>query len=290
MKNLNLTWDSLFSKDHLPVEVLRRSPQPAYPLHTHDFSELVIIINGRGIHFTDRDEFLVSKGDTFVIQGRQAHGYKEPERLELVNIVYDPAILTIPGYDLFDIPGYHTIFTLEPEYRRNHQFKSRLHLTPSQLDHVLDRLKCIETEIGTMEPGKAFMISALFMQLVVFLSRSYLRPGSGAFPAESEMLLRFGKTLAYLRSNYMNRIGMDALVKISGMSESSLLRAFKRITGYAPSEYIVRLRIGRAASLLKLGSKTVTEISYEVGFNDSNYFSRQFRKIMNVSPTEYRAG
>jgi AraC-like DNA-binding protein len=290
MKQLNLTWDNLFEKDHLPVEVLRRSPQPAYPLHTHDFSELVIVLNGSGVHFTDEDEFLVSKGDSFVIQGRQAHGYKRPDNLELVNIAYDPSILTVPGYDLFDIPGYHSFFTLEPQFRKHHRFKSRLHLSSTQLEFASGCIGAMEREINGGMPGKIFCTTALFMQLVVYISRCYQEPLDGRLPVESRKLLKFGEVLAYLRKNYSDPIRIETLTDISGMSESSLLRAFNRIAGCSPSEYLIRLRLNQACGLLKQTSKPITEISFDIGFNDSNYFSRQFKKVIGQSPRSYRSG
>ncbi|MBT3191025.1 MAG: helix-turn-helix transcriptional regulator, partial [Verrucomicrobia bacterium] len=73
-----------------------------------------------------------------------------------------------------------------------------------------------------------------------------------------------------------------------GMSESSLLRAFKQATARAPTQYLLELRLRRARHLLRYTRLNVTEIAFQTGFNDSNYFARQFRKGVGTSPREYR--
>ena len=72
------------------------------------------------------------------------------------------------------------------------------------------------------------------------------------------------------------------------MSESSLLRAFKQATDRAPTQYLLDLRLRRAKNLLRNTSLNITEITFQTGFNDSNYFARQFRKRVGTSPHEYR--
>jgi len=72
------------------------------------------------------------------------------------------------------------------------------------------------------------------------------------------------------------------------MSESSLLSTFKEATGQSPIDYLIHLRIQRAAELLCRSVQSISEIAFAVGFEDSNYFSRQFRQTMHTSPREYR--
>ena len=69
---------------------------------------------------------------------------------------------------------------------------------------------------------------------------------------------------------------------------SNLMRVFRKATGQTPIEYLVRLRIQRAMDMLRNTDLTVTEIALEVGFNDSNYFTRQFRRILGESPRSFR--
>ncbi len=82
---------------------------------------------------------------------------------------------------------------------------------------------------------------------------------------------------------------MQDLMEYSNMSESSVLRTFKRITGYPPFEYQMRQRMFAASRELSDTKLDITQIAYDVGYNDSNYFSRCFKKFMNMTPRDYRS-
>jgi AraC-like DNA-binding protein len=66
------------------------------------------------------------------------------------------------------------------------------------------------------------------------------------------------------------------------------MRVFRKATGQTPIDYLVRLRIQKSISLLRNTDQPIIEIALESGFNDSNYFTRQFRKLTNESPSAYR--
>jgi transcriptional regulator GlxA family with amidase domain len=72
------------------------------------------------------------------------------------------------------------------------------------------------------------------------------------------------------------------------MSESSLVRAFKSVMGRPPMEHVIKVRVTRAAELLTKTDLKITDVAFRCGFSDSNYFSRQFKQVMNASPREYR--
>ena len=69
---------------------------------------------------------------------------------------------------------------------------------------------------------------------------------------------------------------------------SSLLRHFKQINGSSPKEYLIGLRINYACELLDSTQLSIGEIAFKSGFNDSNYFTRQFRRVTGRSPRDYR--
>ena len=76
---------------------------------------------------------------------------------------------------------------------------------------------------------------------------------------------------------------------VSGLSASSMLRTCKRVTGCSPAEYQKKLRMLSAIDDLVQSDKSVTQIALDAGYNDSNYFSRLFKKFANLTPSEYRA-
>ncbi len=279
-----LTKAEFFGDLSLPIELIRRNPQEPFPLHTHEFSELVIVFAGRGTHVTESEEWSIQAGDVFVIQGERAHGYCTIEALRLVNILFDPTHLGVPETDLLAIPGYHALVTVEPRYRREHRFGSRLRLSLEQLGQVALLVDALERETAAKEPGYQSMAAAYFMQIVGYLSRCFTAAGS----PRRLSLLRLAAAIGHLEQNIDRRVGIAELRAITHMSESSLLRAFKKTVGLSPIGYHLRLRLRRACRLLESRELPITEVAYRAGFCDSNYFSRAFRRVMGVSPRAYR--
>jgi two-component system response regulator YesN len=73
-----------------------------------------------------------------------------------------------------------------------------------------------------------------------------------------------------------------------GVSESTLMHQFKKETGWSVSEYIAKTRLANASRLLKSTEWSINMISDMSGFRDAAYFSKVFRKLTNMSPSEYR--
>jgi AraC-like DNA-binding protein len=270
--------------DAFPLSVERRDPQPEFPPHKHEFSEVVIVTNGSALHITGRESWRLSAGDVFVIGGTRVHEYRELKNLGLINILFDHRKLQMQLGDLPSVPGYHALFTLEPVWRKKNQFNSRLRLTPGELASVLGIVDQLEIELKTRAPGFGFQATALFMQIVCYLARCY----SNFKSPDSRALLRSAEAIAHLESNFAEPLNLDHLAQIAHMSKRSFIRSFQAATGNSPIAYLIELRVRHACRLLRQSDQSVTEIAFQVGFNDSNYFARQFRNITGHTPRSYR--
>jgi AraC-like DNA-binding protein len=85
-------------------------------------------------------------------------------------------------------------------------------------------------------------------------------------------------------------VTVEDVAEAVGTSPTSLHRMFREIVGRPPIDYLIHLRIEKAAQLLRRGGLRVGEVSGAVGFNDSNYFARQFRSVTGRTPREYAKG
>lgn len=253
--------------------------------HYHDFCELVIVTKGSAFHCLGKTEFPVTAGDVFLLQGKQRHYFHDRKNLELINVMYDPARIELPESELRKMPGYCAMFMLEPAYRQQHRFASRLHLHRIPLGYVEQITSDMESESTQKTAGYEVALRARLLELLVFLARAY----TGNSATEAHALLRIGHVIGALENDFSKDWKLDELQKIAGMSRSNLARVFQKATGQSAIEYLIRLRIQKAMELLHSTDMTITEIALEVGFNDSNYFSRQFRAITGISPTSYRS-
>jgi AraC-like DNA-binding protein len=259
---------------------------PFYATHTHNCYELSIVLDGMGVHTTDEEEYSIDAGDVFVIHKGQAHGFKKIKSAEIVNLMYIPEYIFSMPLDIRKIPGYKALFTLEPIYRKSHAFRSRLKLKKSEMQNVKTLIKKIDTEQEEKKPGWKAAISGHFLELVIYLSRSY----SGIKASEyHKSLYRIAEAISFIEENYKELPRLDELAKINSMSTNNFLRVFRSATGFSPLEYAIRLRLENACGLLLKGDIDISGAAYESGFSDSNYFSRQFRKIIGLTPRQFRA-
>ena len=93
----------------------------------------------------------------------------------------------------------------------------------------------------------------------------------------------------YIKQNYMNDIKLSGVAKLKSVSPEHLSRTFKASTGLGFNEYVTLLRLRKAEEMIKSDTNmTISEIAYECGFNDGNYFSYKFRKMYGMSPISLR--
>ena len=252
--------------------------------HCHDFCELAIVTHGSAMHCLEGQDFPVTAGDVFLLQGKQQHYFHDRQELDLINIMYDPEKIGLPENELRTMPGYCAMFLLEPTYRRQHRFASRLHLKRVPLAQVERLADEMETESSQAAPGHEAALRAKLLELIVYLSRAYMQTDT----TEAHALLRVGHVIGALENDCSRDWKLEDLMRIAHMSRSHLMRIFRKATGQTPIEYLIRLRIQKAMHLLRSTDLSITEIALEVGFNDSNYFSRQFNRILGRSPRDFR--
>jgi len=95
--------------------------------------------------------------------------------------------------------------------------------------------------------------------------------------------------LVYIHQNYAQPLTRKEMAEKVGVSENYLSQIFHQELGLSPWESLTRLRIQKAKELLIDNGDTITKVAMQVGFNDSAYFSRVFRKMTGLSPQEFRS-
>jgi AraC family transcriptional regulator, arabinose operon regulatory protein len=93
----------------------------------------------------------------------------------------------------------------------------------------------------------------------------------------------------WMREHSSERVSLGELARRAGLSPAHFTMLFRRRFGFAPIDFFLRLKIGRACNLLDNTEWPVRRVAEEVGFEDALYFSRRFRRVMGLSPKAYRA-
>lgn len=254
-----------------------------FPMHSHEYSELVIVLSGGARHRTDEVEHDISAGDVFVIHGDQSHGFSSVSDLKLCNIQFDSRQFLADQRDLHRMAGFHALFDLEPRSRSERHFQQRLRLTAAQAAYVKGAIEELKCEFDGQAEGRQTMIRGRFLQLVAALSRFY-----AAVAAEPTPVTRMAEVISHIRRHFRQSISIEQLARLSHLSASQFQRVFRRTYHTSPIQFINQLRIDESCDLLRHTHKDVSSIAVECGFASVSFFCTQFRRRMGVSPTQYR--
>jgi AraC-like DNA-binding protein len=256
-----------------------------FPVHSHDYVEIVIILSGQAEHCIKGQAYAVASGDVYVLKGNQEHGFQNTTRdFRVCNVMYRQELLDFPFEKLKALPGYQALFVLEPARRSDSEFRSLLRLDSAHLKETLEKVHKLRQEMQTRASGFECASQAYLLDFIVFLSRLY----SVSSEKSTGGLLRFSEAIAWMEENYTRHSSLSELARRAAMSERHFLRMFRKTFETSPLEHLIRLRIRRAAELLQSGGYNISGTAYKCGFSDSNYFSRQFRRIIGMPPRQYR--
>lgn len=269
MKSFHIPPLSGYTKEHLyhlqdfalfdlnPGSYTRRSRYPCYLiLYTYQgYGTLEYC--GRTYH--------LGEGDGFFIDGNLPHHYRSSEE------GWTHAIFVVQGPNL-------------PELYRQFAANERLLFTQPINGNLQSGLEKVLHLYSAAQPYRDWQISVILTDMLTHLLVSSVADSGRniAMPKNLQFLIH------YIENNYTQPLTLEHLSAFSGISRSHLSREFKKYTGYAPSDYIIQLRLNAARELLGSTNMTAQAIALETGFHNINNFTKLFKKSTGITPGAYR--
>jgi AraC family transcriptional regulator len=140
-------------------------------------------------------------------------------------------------------------------------------------------------EVAQSDPFTPLVVQALALEAMVLAAR--LRPGRRRSTGTPAWLLR---TKAMLHEEEPGRLDMEHLARSAGVSSAHLARAFRQHFGVSIGVYARRVRLERAARLLRTSGDGIAAIAARTGFADQSHLTRAFTRHFHVSPHRFRTG
>lgn len=219
------------------------------------------------------------------------HGYwSNDEKTKLFHLIIKNDLLDDYKKQLDHYPGMKTLFEVEPQIRQAFNNLSLNINIPKELlsDFVNDfeELIAIDKEKNE-DDGVMFELKTvcLLCKLAKIISQNYATTNNRHDKTADSIIL---KTTQYMEENYISKITVDDLSKIVNMSTPNFFRYFKKVFNTSPMEYLTKIRISHATSMLTSTDKSISFISQECGFFDQSHFSRVFKQLTNMKPKEFR--
>jgi AraC-like DNA-binding protein len=156
---------------------------------------------------------------------------------------------------------------------------------PAAFEEAWSTLRRLEEDCRDDRPGAETMRRLRLAELLVVLCRFGL---SGSEAPARESVFKVEDAVGYIKERYAEELSLPGMASHFGLNPSYFSRAFARYTGVHLFEYINRVRIGKGCVLLKRSSLSIIDIAFAVGYNNLSHFNRYFRRIVGMSPREYR--
>ncbi|HDM8237559.1 helix-turn-helix domain-containing protein [Vibrio campbellii] len=257
-----------------------------FAAHKHDFSELFLVVSGSGKHTVAEYEYPLHKGDVFVINGDIEHGFRDVNKLKIINLMFDSSTPFFEIPSMRQLSGYQAMFKVEPIARQTTEYKAKLTLDRQQLPEIERLLSALKAEYEASQPGFEVMLTSLMQQLVIALSRMY-QDQSQELP---QTTLALSRALVFIEQHFSDvGVNSDAIAKAAFISKRQLERLFRQFLDTSPNQYLRDVQLNYATKLLcEENERSVQHIAELCGFSDSNYFSKCFKQKFQHSPRSYR--
>ena len=272
----------VFSDPSAPAQIFRNKRQSATRLHQHEFTEMVFILGGKGMHLVNESQQELEAGDCFVIEPGGVHAYQHTHALDLINVLirHDATerLRRVTG----KLAGYPRLVASPPA--AGHDWVKPRPLTPHELADCLRVIEEIEMEAARGAAGWRDMQEVLIQELIIRVCRAAAVSANRAPDSRA----RIEAVIRYLELNYSDPITVVQLGKLACTSGRTLQRHFIVATGVSPLHYLQRVRLAHASRLVRETELTMTEIGDRCGMPNSAYFSRLFHRFTGASPSAWR--
>jgi|GEM_PF-3979519 len=266
----------------LPVQISRRSPQPLYPLHNHDFDEIAYILKGYGVNFTGSGFQLLLPGNVIYMEAKDIHAYPLVQNLNLVNIFFDHQRVTT---------HFQKLRILLEEFQSSQKTNSRFFIDYPGFSQLSALANQLDTETFYSDEYSEFSTMAHLVQFLVLVLRQSHRE-SGA--AEHHTEHRNHEKIFSLFADpdfpaLFSREDLRGKTEQHGLAWRSFERILQQLTGLSPHELATYNRLIRLLNIIIEDPEiTLEEAGYRAGFQDYRSLSRNCRTAFKCSPKELR--
>lgn len=250
-----------------------------YPKAWHHFRErnepisqfvFIYCIEGKGWYRTEGQEYAVTPNQYFILPAGTAHAYGADEQ------------------DPWTIYWIHFKGKLASHFAR--QSLRPVEIKPGLHSRISNRIDLFEEIFRTLEMGYSHenLLYACSIFYHYLGTLRYLQQYRDAARLETEKNDVVTASIHFMRENIEKKLTLQEIAEHTGYSPSHFSVLFGKRTGYAPLAYFNQLKIQQACQLLDFTDMKINQVCFKIGIEDSYYFSRLFRKVMGMSPLEYK--
>jgi len=274
-----------FHKVSTPLQssfVIRHDIAPSFgkSVHYHADLELHLTLKGDGIRFIGDNVSGFEPGEVLLLGENLPHAWhareKEGPGVEAIVLQFRKDCL---GNGFFALPEMLAIQQLFEQARKG------LKLSGSCSGRVQNMLlKAVNAD--------CFRRTILLLEMLHLIATSKefstISATEVEYKGDAEDVGRLNKVHAYTLENFKNDISLSEIAAVSNLSETSFCRYFKNTTKTTYLDFLVQVRVNFACQMIIEGKYSIAAICFECGFNNIANFYRHFKKLLGMTPIEYK--
>ena len=254
------------------------TPNFEVPWHQHEELELILLNSSSGITLVGNHIGEYEEGDVYFFGKNLPHGFRKQEEEMIGNAMVVQFREEIFGEMFLDLP--------ELAFIKKAIRKSRQGMKLQQ-----DLKQKIAESLVRMESQRGFQRIRTLLDCLHLISRSnqyYMLTDLYFQPFSQKDQDKIGIVFEYSMQHFREGITIEQMAALINLSVSSFCKYFKKTTKKTYIEFLNEIKIGHACKLLKESDKTISEICYDSGYRTWANFSKHFKKISGMPPSEYR--
>lgn len=261
--------EKIIDSQSLSINMFARKEFLMPRFHYHTSHEVFYIKKGTANFIIGDKSWMAYDGTLLVIPPYLPHRsiYENSNETYRIELQVNSALLSKDIAEILDLLSKNICYTLPLRHQTD----------------ILKLLNKMNAESHSAEPYADKLCLAYISELLITVYRNAVR-NSTASSADTHLA---SKIMEYISQNYMHTITIAELSHIFHVCESTIYKSFKKHTGLKITDYINFTRIMNAERLMRETNLTLTEIAFQCGFNDCNYFSGVFKRYKNMTPGKY---
>lgn len=243
--------------------------------HKHDFYLILLFTKGHGIHYVDFNKYLIKPGTVFMMSPGQVHSWELSDDIDGYVFFHSKSFYD-EGYTNEKITNYPFFTSI--------QNQPIVVIKKSNLTLIEDLFKKIIEEYKQDKPLKFGKLHALINILYIELARIYTMSGK----IENEKYLSAVRKFESLVDTNFREMKFPAeYASLLNITERHLNRITKTCLNKTPTELVLDRVILEAKRMLTHSNHSITEVAGELGYFDSSYFTKLFKKRTKLTPKQF---
>ena len=269
-----------YLNDNFKIFHIRDKKDIKFEYHHHDFSKIVILIDGDLTYYIEGKAYILKPWDILFVNKNEIH-----KPVVNPNKYYERIVIWFnPDFMAKYAQGNNNLLKcFEVAIKNNYNL---LRLNMKSIDIIKNLIQDIQNCNNSNEFGSEILKESLFVQLMVLMNRLFLNSDKNRDIEDIQYDKTIEGVLNYINSNLENDLSIDTIASEFFISKYYLMRKFKNQIGSSIHNYVVQKRLILARSLISDGL-SMSSVCSRCGFNDYSSFVRAFKKVYGVSPSNY---